>query len=185
MSIVLTTSTKDRLLRYITNRVALLVLQRARAAVKSNTLKAALRIRQSSDPLAASAFVGVPHYWAVYYHDGRGSVRAKGLYLVWFRDKASDPRLAGGYPVKRSQIRHLTPDQFQEGLEKNREAKAAGEPAVMIYVPSVGPADGRPFLRDGLVGVVDDAHNISKAAFAEYVLSVIPKEKATATIRLG
>lgn len=185
MSIVVTTSTKDRLLRYITNRVALLVLQRARAASKSNTLRAALRVRQSSDPTSASAFVGVPHYWAVYYHDGRGTVRARSRYLVWFRDKASDPRLAGGYPVTRSQIRHLTPDQFQEGLQKNREAKAAGEPAVMIYVPSVGPADGHPFLRDGLVGVTDDAHRIARTAFSEYVLKIIPKEKATATIRLG
>ena len=48
----------------------------------------------------------VPHYWALYIHDGRGPAPGGGAgdkILVWFKDPANDPRYPGGiYPVRLS-----------------------------------------------------------------------------------
>ena len=65
----------------------------------------------------------MPHYWAPYYHDGRGVVRPLGRrkFLIWFRDPLkNDPRLAGRYPIFKGQTRRLTKQEFAQGLAANR-----------------------------------------------------------------
>lgn len=121
-----------------------------RNLIDSKTLRDALTVIDLEEP--GEAAVEVPHYWAVYYHDGRGPVRPRrGKYLVWFQSIEDDPRVDGGrnYPVRASQIRrlNLSRDQFQEMLDDGR----------LIMVTSAGPAVGKPFfekLRGVAAGLV-------------------------------
>lgn len=103
------------------------------------------------------AILFLQHYWALYVHDGRGSVRPRSAtWLVWFTDPKDDPRLAGGYPVRLSQVRRLTRAQFLDGLRRNREAAARGTKPFMVVRKVSGPARGVPFFeRLDLAGEVD------------------------------
>lgn len=76
----------------------------------------------------------IPHYWALYVHDGRGAFSApKGHYLVWFRDPRNDPRLANGEtPARARDLKYLTKEQFLFWLERNIEAREAGLDPPMI-----------------------------------------------------
>lgn len=66
----------------------------------------------------------VPHYWALYIHDGRGPSPGAGggdKILVWFKDPKNDPRYPGGvYPVRLSQVKRLTKAQFRKWSRINR-----------------------------------------------------------------
>lgn len=75
------------------------------------------------------ARIQIPHYWALYVHDGRsapfGAVQAQ--FLVWFRNPKDDPRLRGGIsPVRAKDLRQLTPSEFRYWLARNREADPDG-----------------------------------------------------------
>lgn len=78
----------------------------------------------------------IPHYWALYVHDGRGPFgprRAKVKYLCWFRDPKLDPRLDNGRsPQRYKDVKRLNREQFYFWLAKNREAQRAGMPVPMI-----------------------------------------------------
>lgn len=67
--------------------------------------------------------INVPHYWAVILHDGRGpSPRDGEGLLIWFPNPNNDPRLRGGrYPVRRSDVRHLTKSEFQAAQRVNQQ----------------------------------------------------------------
>lgn len=92
----------------------------------------------------------IPHYWAKYLNEGRGAFGpSSAKVLVWFRNPGDDPRTPGGiYPVTENDIRRLTPDQFYEWLQKNREARARGELEPMIVAAYVGPAEGKRFFEN-------------------------------------
>lgn len=85
--------------------------------------------------------VETPYYWAVYYHDGRGPIRARpGHKLVYFRNPDDDPRIPNRrYPVRAADIRRLSKTQFYRFL--NDPSKG------MIVRDSVGPAPGDPFFK--------------------------------------
>lgn len=79
-----------------------------RVSIPSSTLKKALTASYRKLPRGHQILVHIPHYWAEYYHDGSGPVTMpKGKYMVWFKNPADDPRLKGGLPVKRSDVRKL------------------------------------------------------------------------------
>lgn len=92
-------------------------------------------------------------YWARYYHDGRGPVLPQQAeFIVFFRDPTDDPRHGGDYPERRSEIRQLSPAEFEYGLMLNQIARANGAPEPMIVMRTrdfqalaVGPAEGEPF----------------------------------------
>lgn len=90
----------------------------------------------------ASGEVGVPQYWAVYKHSGRGPLNythRKASYFVWFRNPKDDPRMRNGIsPVTRGEIRHLTPADWEKWAKRNAEAKAIGEDPPMIVKKAVG-----------------------------------------------
>lgn len=88
--------------------------------IPSTQLKAALQIKKIDN---TAGYLWVPHYWAIYVHNGRGDAGpVSSTYLVWFRNPQDDPRYPGGkYPVKRSDIKRLTKEQFQEWASRNRE----------------------------------------------------------------
>jgi hypothetical protein len=66
--------------------------------------------------------------------------------LVFFEEPLqNDPRLQGAYDVRASDIRRLTRQEYEEGLERNAERRDAGLPPFMFVVDSVGPSRPRPF----------------------------------------
>lgn len=136
---------KETLFREILTAIGEAELERVKVLIGSATLRQAifLAVYVSLD----QARLIVPHYWAVYYHDGRGPVSpVSARKLVFFDDPLSnDPRLQGGYPRRASDIRRLSRDEYLEGLERNAERRAAGLPPFMFVVDSVGPARPRPF----------------------------------------
>lgn len=110
-----------------------------RPFIDSETLKNSIEIVLEFDGQDVGADLVWPHYWAVYYHDGRGPLRPKnGKYLVWFMDPEDDPRFDAGYPVRREDIRklELSPEEFKSLL-------ASGKMIVRKYA---GPAKGKRFL---------------------------------------
>lgn len=90
-------------------------------SIPSKQLQAALISEETS---VGTGRLHVPHYWAQYVHDGRGpapSVGGTGKILVWFKDPKDDPRYPGGvYPVRQSEVRHLSRGQFKKWSRINR-----------------------------------------------------------------
>lgn len=118
-------------------RVAQQALETARLLCTSDTLREALRIT-----LTPTGFrLSVPHYWAKFFHDGRGAmVAAPGKRLVYYKNPEEDPRIAGGHPVTLAQRRKLTKQEFYRDWGRGK----------LIVVDNVGPADGNPFLGEPL-----------------------------------
>lgn len=120
--------------------------------------------------------VEVPYYWAVYYHDGRGPVRAKrGKKIVYFKDPDDDPRINGAarnYPRRASNIRRLSKKQFERFLRQGK----------LIAVDSVGPADGDPFFTKGLRTFPQRIRSTAVAAFSQHVRQCLGKRM---NLRLG
>ena len=154
--------------------LGVLARNRARSKIKSATLRDALEIELQ--PVSSAVVVGVPHYWAIYYHDGRGPVRAApGKFLVYFKDPAEDPRLKAGYPVRATDIVHLSREQFLEHLAADR----------LIVTRSVGPADPHPFFTRGMDGFQEKVHAPAKRFMATILSDFIGKpEKDQTKIRL-
>lgn len=86
-------------------------------------------------------YLYIPHYWALYIHDGhRGPIRPyRAQYLVWFRDPRDDPRLRDGYPIRETDVKRLTKDEFYEAVEIQRQRDIAGLPAY-VYIRKFRPA---------------------------------------------
>lgn len=119
-------------------------LERVRLLIGSRTLRDAMRLVVDVNEGRAELYV--PHYWALYYHDGRGAVRPiTASKLVFFADPKDDPRLAGGYPERDFDIRTLTRDEYEFGLEENKRRRDAGLGPFMFVVDSTGPAAAHPF----------------------------------------
>lgn len=110
-------------------------------SLESGTLRRALHCRVDAAKNIVEAILSVPHYWAIYYHDGRGAIRAKkGKVLVWFASIEDDPRVSGtGHPVRVSRRRRLNLSKSQF-----RRLRKAGK---LIVSKRSGPADGKPFYR--------------------------------------
>ena len=146
----------------------------AKRAIDSQTLKDSLRIELV--PQTQQVVIGVPHYWAIYYHDGRGPINAKpGHFLVYFKDPANDPRIARGYPERAEDIVRLTKEQFYTSLR-------AGE---LIVAKRVGPAAPHPFFTRGMDGFQDKVHAPAAKFMREILGDFIGKpEKDSTKIRL-
>ena len=120
-------------------------LAEARRRIPSRTLKAALQLIIDENRSRAHLFI--PHYWAIYYHDGRGSVSPRSAKkLVFFDNPREDPRNRGGArAVRASGERRLTKAQYEQGLRINAERRARGQRPFMYVVDAVGPSRPRPF----------------------------------------
>lgn len=109
----------------------------ARAACTSRTLRQALRIERDANGFR----LGVPHYWAQFFHDGRGVVNARpGHKLVFYKNPADDPRISSGYPVRLSDVRKLTKSEFYRDLRAGK----------LIVADRVGAAGPNEFMGDAL-----------------------------------
>jgi len=179
----------DELVGDLLTRYGFDELERARGLIGSSTLREALEL--IVDAQAGEADLFIPHYWAVYYHDGRGGFAAPaGHKLVFFADSADDPRLSGGYPVRSTDIVRLTRDQFEEGLRINGERRAAGLGPFMFVVDSVGPAVGSPFFDRLAEGAGSRMDPIAEESVDDWVQSLVDElpelrpERRTASFRL-
>lgn len=144
-------------------------LARVRTMIESRTLRNAIRLIIHENEGRAELFI--PHYWAVWYHDGRGPVKpVSARKLVFFDDPNDDPRLKGGYPVTPAQVKRLTKSQYQEGLRRNAERAARGLRPFMYVVDSVGASKSHRFF-DRLAATADTA-----AVFDQTVTDAVTKE---------
>ena len=168
--------TTDEFLEEIVVKIGLVGFRQAKAAINSKTLKRFLELFIDE---VGEGVLNVPHFWAVHYHDGRGPVRARpGHKLVWFRDPDEDPRLKGGRPIKKANVKRLTRAQFQRALQLNLAARRRGqEPPVIISTFSVGTDPELFFDNDhGMAGYSERAFKTIKKDFSKFVLDTLKEE---------
>jgi len=172
--------------RITTARIAFALATQARVwardATDSESIKAAMQVKALGFHIAA---VEVPFYWAQYYHDGRGPVRARpGHKIVYFVDPDDDPRINGAarnYPKRASDIKRLTKRQFYKFLGEGK----------LVAVDKVGPAGPHPFFTQGLRNLKNNtAESGSPGLFSQHIIAELTKSKILnwqrgATIRLG
>lgn len=168
---------KRKLIRRILEDLGQQELARVRKSIGSRTLRAAIRLIINESEERGDLFI--PHYWAVWYHDGRGSVSpVNARKLVFFDDPNDDPRIKNGRPVRESQVRRLTKEQYQEGLRRNR-LRPPGSRPFMYVVDSVGPAAPRPFFNQLSEGAAQRAEGVVFREFERELLTWIDSDPAT------
>lgn len=136
--------------RRIVTKIGRAAMVWVRPKIPSRTLRKALNLFVVSD---TEGRIQIPHYWALYVHNGRGPFSAPaGRYLVWFRNPKDDPRLRNGVtPVRASQLRHLTPSEYYHWLQVNAQARKEGRDPPMVVTRAVrkGTPPNRFFATDG------------------------------------
>lgn len=177
--------TSEQFLQHVLDRIAREGLRRARRACPSLTLRESMRVVHVD---RENVRLHVPQYWAVYYHDGRGPVfPLTAKLIIYFRNPREDPRLDNGFPIRATDIKRLTPQQWRDGLRRNAAARAAGVPEPMIVAPFTGPAIGHPFFEEGLANFIQIARNIVLEEFTPWIRSQLPPtgRRETAIFGLG
>jgi len=183
--------TGDQFTRKMVEKLADMALTHIRPRIPSKTLRKAVNAFVLD---STHSRIQIPHYWAIYLHDGRGPFgpREKNM-LVWFRNPLNDPRLRkGNKPVRASHVQRLTKDEFYGWLARNRKARKNGQPVPMIVTPYVSrPAPPTNFfLNDpgcGMEAFPRMANDVVRKEFGEYVKKQIKRymnvrDKATITL---
>lgn len=145
-----------------------------RPRIQSKVLARSLKVGKKRNSVRGRTHIGyveIPHYWAVYYHDGHGPVRARpGKYIVYFKKgkKHLDPRMQVGtwYPVRSYQEKKLSKAQFFAALKRGD----------IVVTKKSGPAKGKHFFTRGMRGFIQKADS--------YVMSEV-KKWIDATVDLG
>ncbi len=168
-----------RIIRLILEELGAQELARAKRIIGSRTLKAAVRLIVDENEERADLFI--PHYWAIWYHDGRGRVSpVNARKLVFFDNKNNDPRIRGGrLPETRAQVRRLTRLEYQEGLRINQERARLGLRPFMFVVDSVRASRPRPFFNKLAQGVVERADVVVLRVFERELLRELDSDPAT------
>jgi len=164
----------DRIAQAIGQRA----LQRVKGFIESRTLRAALRLQKRD----GRWWLGVPHYWAVYYHDGRGpSLARPNLFLIWYWDPRDDPRHHGNYPVRAVQIRRLNIpwEQLLQDVEDGKAVIARMSPR------SGGSVRGKHFFDRGLHGFFRRSTPEAQKTFRRVVRQEVPEAFERRTVRGG
>ncbi len=168
---------KRRLIRNILEDLGERELALVKKSIGSKTLRAAITLIINESEERGALFI--PHYWAIWYHDGRGSVSpVSARKLVFFDDPKDDPRIRNGRPVRESQVRRLTKKQYDEGLRRNRLRPKGARP-FMYVVDSVGPAAPRPFFTKLAEGAERRAAPIVEREFEKELLRWIDSDPDT------
>lgn len=153
---------------------------RPRVAKASTTLADAMEVRVYRLPGAKRSIradLTIPHYWAVYVHDGRRPFR-KGRYMVWWRNPKLDPRLRDGRTPKRARdLRRLSRDQFLAAAALRQQwIKQGGDPydAPVIITKEVRKATPpNPFFENGsgggMAGFRSVAGRLAQNEFSRFV----------------
>jgi hypothetical protein len=150
-------------------------LRRVKGLIGSSTLRKAVRLIVEAQDGEARLFI--PHYWAEFYHDGHGRINpVNARKLVFFANPADDPRKPT--PERASQLRRLTRDEYQAGLEENRRRREAGQPPFMYVLDSTGPAGAHPFFDQLAQGAARRAGAIALRVFDEEIQRAIEEDDA-------
>jgi len=170
--------TAEEFMRDLLSTLGHMARRRAVRAMGSRTLQRMTRVVISKERFAR---VVVPHYWAIYHHDGRRAIDMTNRpgFMVFFEDPRDDPRTDGTkrYPVQRKDIQHLTKAQFEAGLEENTRRRKAGiETPYMIVTKRVGPADGTHFFSEGLKTFPSEAAHEIRSRFRTHLLLGIDRD---------
>ena len=170
----------------VLDRICELAVDKARPAIPSSTLRDALAVVAGEDE--NTRYLSIPHYWAIYVHDGRGAFGPlKSDYLVWFRNKLDDPRTnyAKQFPVREGDIRRLTREQFNYCLELNKLDRAAGlRPRMVIakFQPKI--QEGSFFFSN--LDVSEEFSAVVQEEFRALLAPTIPPdEQDEARLKLG
>ena len=142
------------------------VLQRALRAVLISDLRLEMQI---------------PHYWAVYVHDGRGAPFGpeSGTFLIWYKNPRQDPRLQGGVtPERAASLRTLSSADFKAALKADREARESGSESPVVITtrvkrstPGVFFFGNRP--GQGMAGFVQEANTTGLTLFRRQLLTTL------------
>lgn len=127
-------------------------LVEARKVIPSRTLRSAVELILDESNARARLFI--PHYWAIYLHDGTSGANPRSASkLVFFDNPKDDPRRRGARkPERASQERRLTKAEYADGLRVNAERAARGQRPFMYVVNSTGPQRGDPWFDRMAVG---------------------------------
>lgn len=178
-------------LREVLLAIGAVELAEARRVIPSRQLRAAVELILDESDARAALFI--PHYWAVYYHDGRGAVHpVSARKLVFFDNPHEDPRIPGGRrKVRYKEERRLTRAEFLEGLRINRERAARGQRPFMFVVDRVGPSRPRPFFDRMARGAAERVAVAARNAFDRQIQALVNEdpdvrpERRTARGRIG
>ena len=167
----------------------------ARPQVPSVTLRKAMDILVNTE--AREAYVIIPHYWALYVHDGtraiwhRPTSRGK-RYFIYFGNKKDDPRITGGRPERLADLRSLTQSEYNKGLRKNRVRRKQGRKPymyVMKRIKTPTPKPGAQFFNTsvGMTGFEQQAALIIADQFVRLAKSrdVLIGDDMEVVLRLG
>lgn len=110
-------------------------------------------------------FLYVDPYWAIYFHDGRGSI--VGQNMVWFRNRRLDPRLNGGRTPNRARDLRSLRDVWTK--QQFNQARREGKLVIRKRVRGVAPT---PFFSNsgGMSGFAAEAGRIAQREFGQFVL---------------
>lgn len=128
-----------------------------RPLIPSQTLQKSLTYDIEIKKTVFRLTFSVPQYWAIFVHDGRPAIASQGI-MLYYRNPSDDPRLAGGRPTNKSDVRSLAefPGEYEEGLEINKQMfedfPGGGRQQFMVMTNFVGPVGPRPFFTVGLRG---------------------------------
>jgi len=167
-----------RIIRLIHEELGKRELARVKRIIGSRTLKAAVELIVDENAMRADLFI--PHFWAIWYHDGRGRVSPKNARkLVFFDNPENDPRTRGASPRNRGQVRRLTRAEYEEGLRINQQRFEAGLRPFMFVVDSVRKSRPRPFFKQLEQGAAERADPIVLRVFERELLREIDNDKDT------
>lgn len=155
----------------LTGIFADIAFERFQHFCSSRTLRQSMTVVRFSSGRVA---IFVPQYWAQFFHDGRGPIQARpGKHLVfWLKDfREQDPRIAGGFPVRVTDIKRLTGGQF---FALKHLQHLLGEEAGFRIVKRVGPMIGNPFFDLGSIGLLERLDTRAQWEFGGYVLDKLP-----------
>ncbi len=181
----------EQIMREILTAVGEVELERVKKFIGSRTLREAIFLAVYAS--LAEAKLIVPHYWAVYYHDGRGSVSPVSAQKLVFFDNPleDDPRLQGAYPRRSGDLRRLTRGEYEEGLKRNAERRAQGLGPFMFVVDAVGPSRPHPFFDQLAANAANRAGPTIGRIFDAHIQRLVDTdddvrpEKGTAEVNLG
>lgn len=156
-------------------KLGVIMRDASRRETRSKTIERSLQVTVLDFGRVA---VETPYYWAVYYHDGRGPIRARpGHKLVYFRNIDQDPRVPNRrYPVRATDIRRLTKSQFYQMLNDPGSG--------MIVRTSVGPAPGDPFFERAGRIFPARASAVAQREFSAHVRALLGDEILNARVRV-
>lgn len=164
-------------------RLGLMALARAQRNLEpiSKTLRDAIVIETVD---ADTVKLYIPHFWAIYVHDGQKTspitVRKGGgkRFLAWFRNPEDDPRTKPA-PVRLADVKYL------RQVWSKAEFRAAVASGRLILARYKAPSKAQPFFSPGMEEFEAAAADVIAESFDEFVRTEVAfNDRQTAEIKL-